>query len=169
MLNLGDVTAFVTPDITTNEVPFNNPERHLNYLTMAAEAAKNLQGNRTRPRSIVPAIPLPYVQKRKLAGAPRKEEIEVASDTTVDSLTSTSNTSSVTVEVCRSTDTNGTSDQETKQKDDTVYSAGSPLTSEVEENQALDLPDNNLPAHGQEHTEHEVTTEGDDAHGKQGI
>ncbi|OBT42102.1 hypothetical protein VE00_06523 [Pseudogymnoascus sp. WSF 3629] len=132
---------------------------------MAAEAAKNLQGNRTRPRSIVPAIPLPYVQKRKLAGAPRKEEIEVASDTTVDSLTSTSNTSSATVEVCRSTDTNGTSDQETKQKDDTVYSAGSPLTSEVEENQALDLPDNNLPAHGQEHTEHEVTTEGDDAHG----
>ncbi|OBT78347.1 hypothetical protein VF21_02181 [Pseudogymnoascus sp. 05NY08] len=131
---------------------------------MAAEAAKNLQGNRTRPRSIVPAIPLPYVQKRKLAGAPRKEEVEVASDTTVDSRTSTSNTSSATVEVCRSTDTNGTSDQETKQKVDSVYSAVSPLTSEVEENQALDLPDNNLRAHEQEHTKHEVTTEGYDAH-----
>lgn len=136
---------------------------------MAAEAAKNLQGNRTRPMSIVPAIPLPYVQKRKLAGAPRKEETEVASDATADSRTSTSNDSSATVEACHSTDTNGTSDQETKQKVDTVYSAASPLTFEVEENQALDLPDNNLRALGQEHTEHEVTTEGYDSHGKQGI
>lgn len=133
---------------------------------MAAEAAKNLQGNRTRPRSIVPAIPLPYVQKRKLTAAPRKEEIEIASDPTVDSCTSTSNTSSVTVEVCRSTDTNGTSGQETKQKSDSVYSATSPLTSEVEENHALDLPDSHLHAHGQEHTGHETATEGYDAHGK---
>lgn len=136
---------------------------------MAAEAAKNLQGNRTRPRSIVPAIPLPYVQKRKLVAAPRKEEIQVASDITVDSSTSTSNTSSATIEVCRSTDINGTSDQETNQKGDTVNSATSPLTSEVEENEALVLPDNNLHAHGQEHTGHEGTTEGYDAHGKQGI
>ncbi|OBT62679.1 hypothetical protein VE03_07522 [Pseudogymnoascus sp. 23342-1-I1] len=133
---------------------------------MAAEAAKNLQGNRTRPRSIVPAIPLPYVQKRKLAAAPRKEEIEIVPDTTVDSSTSTSNTSSA-VEVCRSTDTNGTSDQETKQKDDTVKSAASTLTSEVEENQALDLPDNNLHTHGQEHTGDEVITEGYNAQGAQ--
>lgn len=137
---------------------------------MAAEAAKNLQGNRTRPRSIVPAIPLPYVQKRKLAAAPRKEEIEAASDITVDSNnTSTSNASSATVEVCRSTDTNDTSEQETKQKGDTVYSTTSPLTSEVEDNQALDLPDNNLHAHGQKHTGPEIATEGNDAHGKQGI
>ncbi|KFY17611.1 hypothetical protein V492_00532 [Pseudogymnoascus sp. VKM F-4246] len=129
---------------------------------MAAEAAKNLQGNRTRPRSIVPAIPLPYVQKRKLSKAPRKEEIEVASDTTVDSVTSTSNTSSATIEVCRSTDTNVTSDQETRQKGDTMYSTVSPLASEVADSQALDLPDNNLHAHGQKHTGHEITTEGDD-------
>lgn len=136
---------------------------------MAAEAAKNLQGNRTRPRSIVPAIPLPYVQKRKLAAAPRKEEIEIAPNTTIDSSTSTSNTSSATVEVCRSTDTNDTSEQETTQKGDTVNSAASTLTSEVEENQALDLPNNNLHAHGQEHTGHKVATEGYDTHGKQGI
>lgn len=134
---------------------------------MAAEAAKNLQGNRTRPRSIVPAIPLPYVQKRKLTTAPRKEEIEFASDTTVDSCTSTSNTSSATVEVCRSSDTNGTSDKEAKQEIDTVFSATSPLTSEVEGNQALDLPDSYLHFQGQEHTGHETATEGYDAHGKQ--
>lgn len=136
---------------------------------MAAEAAKNLQGNRTRPRSIVPAIPLPYVQKRKLVAAPRKEEIEIAPDTTIDSSTSTSNTSSATVEVCRLTDTNGTSEQEPTQKGDTVNSASSTLTSEVEENQTLDLPDNNLHAHGQEYTRHEVATEGYDTQGKQGI
>ncbi|KFY40985.1 hypothetical protein V495_05130 [Pseudogymnoascus sp. VKM F-4514 (FW-929)] len=130
---------------------------------MAAEAAKTLQGNRTRPRSIVPAIPLPYVQKRKLVAAPRKEEIEVASDTTVDSSTSTSNTSSATVEVCRSTDTNVTSDQESKHKGDTVYSATPPLASEVKENHALDLPDDNPHPHVQEHTGHGITTEGHDA------
>ncbi|KFY93003.1 hypothetical protein V498_04620 [Pseudogymnoascus sp. VKM F-4517 (FW-2822)] len=136
-------------------------------LTMAAEAAKNLQGNRTRPRSIVPAIPLPYVQKRKLAAAPRKEEIEIAPNTAIDSSTSTSNTSSAIVEVCRSTDTNGTSEQETTQKGDTVNSAASTLTSEVEENQALDLPDNNLHTNGQEYTGHEVATEGYDTQGAQ--
>ncbi|KFY32405.1 hypothetical protein V493_00223 [Pseudogymnoascus sp. VKM F-4281 (FW-2241)] len=132
---------------------------------MAAEAAKNLQGNRTRPRSIVPAIPLPYVQKRKLVAAPRKEEIEVASEITVDSSTSASNTSSATVEVCHSTDTNGTSDQESKQKGATVNSAISTLTSEVEENQALDFPDSNLHTQEQEQIGYEVTTEGYNAHG----
>lgn len=136
---------------------------------MAAEAAKNLQGNRTRPRSIVPAIPLPYVQKRKVVAAPRKEEIEVASDITVDSSTSASNTSSATVEVCHSTDTNGTSDQESKQKGATVNSVISTLTSDVEENQALDLPDSNLHTQEQEQIGYKVTTEGYNAHGKQGI
>ena len=31
----------------------------------ASDSAKNLQGFRARPKPIVPAIPLPYIQKRK--------------------------------------------------------------------------------------------------------
>ena len=138
-------------------------------MTMASEATKNLQGNRTRPRSIVPAIPLPYVQKRKLAVAPSKEGNEITSNAALESNTSTSNTP-MTVEVCHSTDTNGTSGEGPEPKNGTVDSVAPQLTSDIEVNQAVDLLDSNLQtSHLEEQTGHDSTTSGYETLGKQRI
>jgi hypothetical protein len=42
------------------------------------DPAKSLQGNRARPRAIVPAIPLPYIQKRKQVVAAKAGLVEHA-------------------------------------------------------------------------------------------
>ncbi len=46
-------------------------------------AAKNPQGNHTRARSIIPAIPLPYIQKRQARDLARQNADKAVSTTTV--------------------------------------------------------------------------------------
>lgn len=105
-----------------------------------SEAAKNLQGNRARPRTIVPAIPLPYIQKRKLATPPRRKENETTSITGVQSTTTTPASPPTKVEAGSSIAVNGVCKEQAESKKDAVYRAASPLTLVVEEKQGLTFP-----------------------------
>lgn len=86
MLDLGDVFAFSSSNYFYNR-PFHslNPPATCPLRTPATmagpNAAKNLQGNRPRPRPIVPAIPLPYIQKRKQSlKSETKSELKAPND-----------------------------------------------------------------------------------------
>jgi hypothetical protein len=99
-------------------------------MAPASNSAKALQQNRPRPavsRTVVPAIPLPYVQKRQQQEAARAKAREQAATPTVVETPEPSSPSSTTAHISPAI-VNGSSERSTVEKPEEHTESASPMT-----------------------------------------